>query len=89
MLQEASLHQKLHPPQPLCVLHPESRGRPGERRHPLQQNLAVLQPVVSGEVITPPPPQRQHGATGSCQKGKDKNACHIRLLSCLNELTLS
>ena len=48
--QEAPLHQELHPPQPLLLLHPESRGRAGERRHPLQPNLAVLQPAVTGEI---------------------------------------
>lgn len=48
-LQEAPLHQKLHPPQPLLLLRPEGRGRAGEGRHPLQPNLAVLQPAVTGE----------------------------------------
>lgn len=51
-VQEAPLHQELHPPQPLLLLRPESRGRVGERRHPLQPNLAVLQPAVTGEVAT-------------------------------------
>ncbi len=54
-VQEASLHQELHPPQPLLLLHPESCGRVGERRHPLQPNLAVLQPAVTGEVTTSVP----------------------------------
>jgi len=51
-VQEAALHEELHPPQPLHLLHFESCGRVGERRHPLQQNLAVLQPAVSGEVTS-------------------------------------
>lgn len=42
LLQEATLHQELHPPQPLSVLHPASRGRAGQRWHPLQSNVAVL-----------------------------------------------
>lgn len=50
--QEAPLHPELHSPQPLRLLHPKSRGGAGERRHPLQQNLAVLQPAVAGEVTT-------------------------------------
>lgn len=51
-VQEAPLHQELHPPQPLLLLHPEGRGRVGEGRHPLQPNVAVLQPAVTGEVAT-------------------------------------
>ena len=74
IVQEAPLHQELHPPQPLLLLHPESCGRVGERRHPLQPNLALLQPAVTGEVtasVLPEPSRvprqrRDQGATRSC-----------------------
>lgn len=42
LLQEAPLHQELHPPQPLPVLHPASCGCAGQRWHTLQSNVPVL-----------------------------------------------
>lgn len=61
LLQEATLHQELHPPQPLLVLHPASWRCAGERWHTLQSNVPVLQPAITGEdatstVITVPDP---------------------------------
>lgn len=49
VLQEAALHQELHPPQPLPVLHPASRGCAAERPHTLQPHVTVLEPAVTGE----------------------------------------
>lgn len=68
-VQETPLHQELHPPQPLRLLHPESRGRVGERRHPLQPKLAVLQPAVTGEVATScPSPIRESVSPEAAQR---------------------
>lgn len=66
-MQETPLHQELHPSEPLHLLHPESRGCSGERRHPLQPKLAVLQPAFTGEVtilVLAPPEGRERGSRG-------------------------
>lgn len=73
LVQEAPLHQELHPPQPLHLLHPESRGRAGEGWHHLQPDIAVLQPAISGEKV--PHPGNDRCRAGSCTVWMRKRVC--------------